>query len=200
MHSGKKGDDLLKGFLKELSKTLDLKKTIDRLNITEDEARSFFSSLHQRLFGQKKSPGRRDFNEERFCSVYVDGASRGNPGQAGAGVVIKDVKGNVIKMVKRRLGVTTNNIAEYRALIMGLREAKRLGLSRIKVFADSELVVKQVKGDYRVKNEGLRPLYSEAMHLVEGLDGFEIRHITRDKNAEADRLANLAMDHDEEPL
>jgi ribonuclease HI len=198
MPSGKKGDDLLKSFLRELSKTLDLRKTIERLNITEDEARSFFSTIDRKLFGQKpsaqKASKRRPSEKDRFFSVYVDGASRGNPGEAGAGAVIKDREGNIIKRVKRRLGVTTNNIAEYNALIMGLKEALRIGCRRIKVFADSELIVKQVKGEYRVKNEGLRPLYSKAIHLIEGFDGFEISHITRDKNAEADRLANRAIE------
>jgi ribonuclease HI len=199
MPSGKKGDALVKSFLKELSESLDLKKTIKRLNITEEEARGFFSYILSKLYGQEPSV-RKPLKKDRFFSVYVDGASRGNPGEAGAGAVIKDIEGNVIKRLKRSLGVTTNNVAEYKALILGLKEAQRLGCSRIRVFVDSELVVKHVKGEYRVKNEGLRPLYSKAMHLLEGFKGFEISHITRNKNVEADRLANKAIDRRDEPL
>jgi ribonuclease HI len=199
MPSGKKGDALVKSFLKELSESLDLKKTIERLNITEEEARGLCSYILGKFYGQKPSE-RRPLKKDAFLSVYVDGASRGNPGEAGAGAVIKDIKGNVIKRFKRSLGVTTNNVAEYKALIIGLKEAQRLGGSRIRVFVDSELVVKQVKGEYRVKNEGLRPLYSKAMDLLESFKGFEISHITRDKNAEADRLANEAIDRRDEHL
>ncbi len=213
MPSGKKRDAIEKSFLKELSRTLDLTKTVERLGITEDEARGLFSSIQKRLFGptpptppkppksaEQRPPEQKSFTEaaDRTFSIYVDGASRGNPGLAGAGAVIKDGEGNVIKRIKRSLGITTNNIAEYRALILGLKGAKRLGLSRVKIFADSELVVKQLKGEYRVKNEGLKPLHSEARDLARGFEGFTITYISRDKNAEADRLANKAIDHGEE--
>lgn len=207
MPSGKKRDAIEKSFLKELSRTLDLAKTVERLKLTEDEARGLFSSIQKRLFGPAppappkphKSAEQGGVNEDRTFSVYVDGASRGNPGLAGAGAVIKDGEGNVVKRLKRSLGITTNNIAEYKALIMGLKGAKRLGLSRVKIFADSELVVKQLKGEYRVKNEGLKPLHTEARDLARGFEGFTITYISRDKNAEADKLANKAIDHRGEP-
>lgn len=206
MPSGKKRDAIEKSFLKELSRTLDLEKTVERLGITEDEARGLFSYIQKRLFGPNppkppKSAEQRPFTEaaDRTFSVYVDGASRGNPGRAGAGAVIKDGEGKVVKRLKRSLGITTNNIAEYKALIMGLKEAKRLGLSHVKIFADSELVVKQLKGEYRVKNEGLKPLHSEARDLAYGFKGFTITYISRDKNTEADKLANKAIDHRGEP-
>lgn len=204
MPSGKKQDlRVLKCFLEELKRTLDLKKTIERLGMTDSEARDLIASLQLKLKLELKP--KLKLSEQKlaakapFYSVYVDGASRGNPGRAGAGAVIKDSHGNVIKRMKKGLGITTNNMAEYRALIMGLEEAKRLGLDRVKVFADSELVVKQIKGEYRVKNETLRPLYSEALDLAEGFEGFNISYITRDKNADADRLANRAIDRGEEP-
>jgi ribonuclease HI len=203
MPSGKKQDlRVLKSFLEELKRTLDLKKTIERLGMTDSEARDLIASLQLKLKLELK-PKLKLSEQKRaakapFFSVYVDGASRGNPGRAGAGAVIKDADGKVIKRMKKGLGITTNNMAEYRALIMGLEEAKRLGLDRVKVFADSELVVKQIKGEYRVKNETLRPLYSEALDLADGFEGFNISYITRDKNAEADRLANMAIDRGEE--
>jgi ribonuclease HI len=203
MPSGKKQDlRVLKSFLEELKRTLDLKKTIERLGMTDSEARDLIASLQLKLKLELKP--KLKLSEQKlaakapFFSVYVDGASRGNPGRAGAGAVIKDADGKVIKRMKKGLGITTNNMAEYRALIMGLEEAKRLGLDRVKVFADSELVVKQIKGEYRVKNETLRPLYSEALDLADGFEGFNISYITRDKNAEADRLANMAIDRGEE--
>lgn len=206
MPSGKEQDlRVVKCFLEELKRTLDLKKTIERLGMTDEEARDLIASIQLKLKPELKPKPKLKLSEQKraakapFFSVYVDGASRGNPGRAGAGAVIKDSQGNVIKRMKKGLGITTNNMAEYRALIMGLEEAKRLGLDRVKVFADSELVVKQIKGEYRVKNETLRPLYSEALDLAEGFEGFNISYITRDKNAEADRLANRAIDRGEEP-
>ena len=126
--------------------------------------------------------------------IYVDGASRGNPGMAGAGAAIKAKDGPVLKKLKKYLGVVTNNVAEYSALVMALDSARSLGVKEVRVFADSELVVKQIKGEYRVKSVDLKPLYMEAMHLIESFNRFEIRHVPREKNAEADKLANEAID------
>ncbi|MCP3677578.1 MAG: ribonuclease HI family protein [Deltaproteobacteria bacterium] len=126
--------------------------------------------------------------------LYTDGASRGNPGQAGAGVVIMNGEGEVVKRSGKYLGVTTNNVAEYEALILGLENASEMGGRTIAIFADSELMVKQVKGEYRVKNSGLIPLYRRVCTLLRGFENYDITHIVRSKNGEADELANIAID------
>ncbi|MDY6854739.1 MAG: ribonuclease HI family protein [Thermodesulfobacteriota bacterium] len=126
--------------------------------------------------------------------LYTDGASRGNPGEAGAGVVILDKAGNVIKESKEYLGNTTNNSAEYRALILGLQEVLKLGGTKVNIFSDSELMVKQIKGFYNVKNQGLILLYNEVNELLEKFIKYDIKHIKRARNSHADRLANEAID------
>ena len=125
--------------------------------------------------------------------VYVDGAARGNPGEAGIGVVIKEGK-KVLLEVGAYIGRATNNIAEYMALIRGLEEALLLRKKSIKVTSDSELMVKQIKGEYRVKNEGLLPLYLHAKGLIKKLEHFEIFHAHREENKHADELANKGID------
>ena len=126
--------------------------------------------------------------------LYTDGASRGNPGPAAIGVVIKDGQGRVLGKISRRLGITTNNQAEYKAVIAALEEAARLGLTNVDVKADSELVVKQVSGRYRVKNAALKPLYNRVRELQASFQSFAISYIPRRQNAEADRLCNAALD------
>lgn len=134
------------------------------------------------------------FKPKEAVTIYVDGAARGNPGHAGIGILILSEGGKILKSMGRYLGKTTNNVAEYQALIAALKEAKTIGVSTIKVFADSELMVKQVKGEYKIKSEGLKPLYKEAITLLMGFKGYDIIHIDREKNFEADRLANQAID------
>ncbi len=126
--------------------------------------------------------------------IFVDGASRGNPGLAGAGAIIRDPDGEVAGKLGRYLGMGTNNMAEYEALILALEEAQSLGCASVSVFADSELVVKQIKGVYKVKNEGLKGLYAIAIKLIDQFSSFKITHIPREQNHEADRLANEAID------
>ncbi len=125
--------------------------------------------------------------------IYTDGASRNNPGEAGAGVYI--VQDNEpLERIARYLGQTTNNIAEYSAAIIGLEHAVRLGASRVNLLADSELMVKQLNGQYKVKNEGLKPLFLKAKELIAKIGSVEVRHIRRELNKEADALANKAID------
>ena len=126
--------------------------------------------------------------------IYSDGAARGNPGPAGAGAVLQGEDGHVIVEVCRYLGETTNNQAEYRALLLALEEAKMIGAEQLTIFADSELMVKQIMGEYRVKNEGLKPLFAEAQKLLRAFADYTIEHVPRDENRHADRLANLAID------
>jgi ribonuclease HI len=126
--------------------------------------------------------------------INADGASRHNPGPAAIGATIKDERGHLVASISRRIGQTTNNQAEYRALIAALEKAIELGARQVDIRLDSELVVKQVKGRYRVKNAALRPLYLKVGELLSQLEDFTIKNVPREQNAEADRLANKALD------
>jgi ribonuclease HI len=126
-------------------------------------------------------------------TIYTDGASRNNPGEAGAGAYITR-DGRPIERLARYLGTTTNNVAEYTAAIMGLEQAVKLGARRVKLLADSELLVKQINGQYRVKNEGLKPLHARVKELVARIGSVEVQYIPREQNKEADALANKAID------
>jgi ribonuclease HI len=126
-------------------------------------------------------------------TVYSDGSSRNNPGEVGAGVFLMR-NGNPLERIARYLGVTTNNIAEYTAAITGLERAMQLGASSVKLFADSELPVKQIDGFYKVKNEGLKPLHARAKELIAKICSVEVLYIPRAMNREADALANKAKD------
>lgn len=125
--------------------------------------------------------------------IYADGASRGNPGPAAIGAVIKDERGRLIASISQRIGKATNNQAEYRAIITALEEADRLGARQVDIKMDSELVVKQINGEYRVKKATLKPLYQQVKQRQGSLEGFTITHILRQQNIEADKLANKAL-------
>lgn len=127
-------------------------------------------------------------------TLHIDGGARGNPGPAGAGVVITNDAGESLHEAGYFLGRQTNNGAEYQALILGLRRALRLHDGAITIYSDSELLVKQVTGEYRVKNPQLAELMSEAQSLLLKFNEWTVRHVRREKNRDADRLANLAMD------
>jgi probable phosphoglycerate mutase len=131
--------------------------------------------------------------------VNVDGGSRGNPGPAGYGVRIERGDGSIIEL-KESLGVATNNVAEYSGLLAALRWAAAEGVTRLHVRADSELLVKQMKGEYRVKNPGLQPLHQEAGRLIAKIGRVTFEHVRREFNKDADRLANEAMDEAASPL
>src|SRR5512134_604767 len=126
-------------------------------------------------------------------TIYTDGASRNNPGEAGAGVYILQ-DGKPFKQIARYLGQTTNNIAEYTAAIIGLEHAVKAGARRVRLFADSELLVKQVNGQYKVKNDGLKPLHGKIKELIATIGSVEVQYIPRERNKEADALANRAID------
>ena len=129
-------------------------------------------------------------------SLYSDGASRGNPGHSGIGVVIKDENSKIVKKVSQYIGQGTNNVAEYIALIVGLEEAVKLGIKDIEAFLDSELLVKQIEGAYKVKSEHLKPLLFLVKYLSNFFPGIVYKHIPREKNKEADRLASEAVKKD----
>jgi ribonuclease HI len=125
--------------------------------------------------------------------LYIDGASRGNPGRAAAGIWITNEEGKKISEMSRYLGHKTNNEAEYWALLLGLKEAKRLGGDFLQIFTDSELVERQIKGIYRVKDLNLKVLHKSVMEDLKRFSSFEIESIPREENKEADRLANQAI-------
>jgi ribonuclease HI len=132
--------------------------------------------------------------------LYTDGGSRGNPGPAAFGYVLESEDGTVLAAEGEAIGVATNNVAEYRGLLAGLAKAIELAVPEIEVVSDSELLVKQMRGEYRVKNEALRCLSLEAARLVRQIGRVEYRHVRREQNDLADRLVNDALDGDEARL
>jgi ribonuclease HI len=126
--------------------------------------------------------------------VHVDGGARGNPGPAAAAAVVRSPDGDVLDEASEFLGVATNNVAEYRGLLLGLARAKALGADEVEVVNDSELVAKQVNGDYKVKHAAMRPLYAEAMQALRDFERWSIRSVPRAQNADADALVNQALD------
>jgi len=126
--------------------------------------------------------------------VHVDGGSRGNPGPAAAGSVVSTPQGEILDEASELLGFATNNVAEYRALLLGLARARALGAKEVEVVNDSELIAKQVQGAYKVKHASMRPLYLEAMAALRSFDRWSIRSVPRSQNAHADALVNAALD------
>jgi len=132
--------------------------------------------------------------EPNYVVAYIDGGARGNPGPAGYGVVLKDSAGKNLAELSRYLGLRTNNYAKYCGLLAALDHAVQNGMLALRVVSDSELLVRQMSGEYKVRSPELRELYERARALVRRLDSFRIEHVRREKNRDADRLANRAMD------
>jgi ribonuclease HI len=126
-------------------------------------------------------------------TIHTDGGSRGNPGPSGIGVFITD-KSKKVKEISEYIGKATNNQAEYKALIRGLEEAKKLDASEVNVVMDSELIVKQIKQEYKVRDKDLASLYVKAWNLIQGFKSYSIKHVLRSKNKKADDLVNRAID------
>jgi ribonuclease HI len=126
--------------------------------------------------------------------LFTDGGARGNPGPAAYGYVLEAEDGTVLAAHGEHIGSATNNVAEYSGLVAGLRKALELQLTEVEVVSDSELMVKQMRGEYRVKNEALRALFTEADRLARAVGKVEYRHVKRAHNEEADRLVNAALD------
>ena len=170
-------------------------------DLTRNDVRSLFQAVAEHLScceewtdpaadSQDGGPGTRMMS----VSLYCDGASRGNPGPSGAGVVLLDEKGEQIFELSRYLDNGTNNEAEYRALVRGLEAAADLGVKQIEIFSDSELVVRQISGKYKVRNPRLRSLFDQAVSRLQQFDEYAIFHVGRELNQRADRLANEAID------
>ena len=126
--------------------------------------------------------------------VNVDGGARGNPGPAAIAAVVQDADGQVLQEKGETIGRATNNVAEYRALLLGIEMAAALGASELELVGDSELIVRQVEGKYKVKDAALRELHAEVKRALEPFASWSIRHVRREQNAEADRLVNEALD------
>lgn len=186
--------------LADLAETLDFMETFKRNPEISSDAMQcllfevsdiFTHSVKKKLAGSVHKTTKKYYNA---LILNVDGASRGNPGKSSAGVIIKDESGNVIERISKYIGVATNNIAEYSALIIALEMAKEIGAEKVKIYSDSELMVKQIKGEYRVKNENLKPLHQNAIDLLKHFKTYGIIYIERENNREADKLANQALD------
>jgi ribonuclease HI len=128
--------------------------------------------------------------------VNVDGGARGNPGPAAIGAVVQSADGEMLEERGERIGVATNNVAEYRALLLGIELAAAQGASEVELVGDSELIVRQVKGEYKVKDATMRRLHAEVKRALQPFEKWAIRHVKREHNAEADRLVNAALDGD----
>ena len=128
-------------------------------------------------------------------TVNVDGGARGNPGPAAIGVVVRDEDGEIVEAVGETIGKATNNVAEYKALIRGVELAASHGATEVELIGDSELIIRQVEGRYKVKNEGMKPLHAEAKKALAGFDKWSVRHVKRAQNADADALVNEALDN-----
>jgi ribonuclease HI len=130
------------------------------------------------------------------ATLFADGGSRGNPGPAASAAVLLDPSGELVEEVGAYLGIATNNVAEWTALVLGLEAAAKRGILRLSVRLDSELVVKQLRGEYRVKHAGLLPLYNRARQLMRRFSEVDVKHVPRKQNALADRLVNRLLDQE----
>jgi ribonuclease HI len=130
----------------------------------------------------------------RTLTVNVDGGARGNPGPAAVGVVVRGADGEVIEERGERIGRATNNVAEYRALLLGIELAAAHGATELELVGDSELIVRQVEGRYKVKDPTMKELHSEVKAALQAFERWSIRHVRRESNADADRLVNAALD------
>ena len=170
-----------------------LERTCISLGISKEDAAKLLRGAAVKLQAEKPMPTSR-LDTHRRVYVFSDGAARGNPGPAGAGAVIKDAKGQVIAELKQALGKATNNVAEYKGLLLGLHKAQELGAREVEVRADSELMIRQITGKYAVRNEGLKPLYNEAMALLNSFASWHAEHVPREENSLADEMSNRAID------
>jgi ribonuclease HI len=162
--------------------------------LTREAAQKLLRGAARQL--QQENLPLREKGSGRTVRVYSDGAARGNPGPAGAGAVLTDAAGNVIARLGRYLGRQTNNVAEYEGLLLGLKHARELGYREVEVRADSQLLIRQLKGEYAVRHAGLKPLHAEALRLLHGFDRYDLQHVPREENALADEMSNRAIDEE----
>lgn len=156
--------------------------------------RKFPADTTSRMKTQDMFGAPREEEDDAYLSFHIDGGARGNPGPAGYGVLVEDHTGKKVDALSAFLGAQTNNFAEYSGLLAALEYALAHKVRSVKIYSDSELLVKQIKGEYKVRSEALLDIYREAKDLIRKLNTFQIRHIPREQNREADKLANQAMD------
>lgn len=165
--------------------------TAEALGLTQAAWRAYCDRMEKRLADAPSS------SENHRLIIHIDGAARGNPGPAAIGVVVMDASRQPLQEVSRRIGSTTNNVAEYQALIAALEVAAELGGEELSIYSDSELLARQMNGEYRVKNAQLVELYRKAQVLLNHFNACTIAHVPRQQNRRADQLANLALDASE---
>ncbi len=189
------------------SKGLRVRKVSEVEKAARQSAEELESSMNdskverERKRAQRAAEAEKAREEERLAEeriprtrLYTDGAARGNPGPAGAGAVIVSPEGHIVAKVGKFLGDNTNNYAEYMGLILGLKRARAMGIKELEILADSELLVKQLNGEYQVKAANLKPLHDEARALLGAFPSVEVRHIPREQNSAADEMSNRAID------
>ena len=182
--------------IRYLAQTLSVAKTLKRFPLLKaKDLQDLLLKSAQRMEESTKTPQSLPSREETLeFFIHADGASRGNPGEAGIGAVIADTEGRTVKEIKRFLGMATNNVAEYRAVIFALEQAWQLGAAKVRVYLDSELVVRQLRGEYRVREAHLQTLHQQAMKTLNCFSQYRIQNIPREENRRADQLANEAID------
>jgi ribonuclease HI len=188
-----RADDALRAqALQALAETLDVEATLARVpGLSREVLRAFLIDA--------AAHGEEPFDRaprSRTVILHTDGACRGNPGRSGAGALIRAEDGREIARVSRYLGQMTNNMAEYTALLLGLKEARAAGAENITVKSDSELLVRQINGQYRVKNDALQIMHQSALDLLGAFKRWKVVHVPREENSEADKLANQAIDRE----
>jgi ribonuclease HI len=182
--------------LRYLAQTLSVAKTLKRFPcLKAKDVQDLLLKSAQRIDESTKTPRPLPPQEGTLeFFIHTDGASRGNPGEAGIGAVIADTQGRTVKELKRFLGMATNNVAEYQAVIYALEKAWHLGAARVRVYLDSELVVRQLRGEYRVREAHLKTLHKQALETLNRFSKYSIYNIPREENRRADQLANEAID------
>lgn len=182
--------------IRYLAQTLNVSKTLKRFPSlrAKDLQNLLLKRAPDRGESTKTLPSLRSREQNLEFFIHADGASRGNPGQAGIGAVIADPQGRTVKELKQFLGMATNNVAEYRAVIFALEKAWQLGAARVRVYLDSELVVRQLRGEYKVREAQLQTLHQQAMETLNRFSQYSIHNIRREENRRADQLANEAID------
>lgn len=182
--------------LRHLAQTLSVTKTLSHFSSlkTRELQGILLRSAQRAQEHRSQPPPLPSRTQQKEFFIHADGASRGNPGEAGVGAVIADDQGRTIKELKNFLGVATNNVAEYQAILMALRKALDLGAGSVLVYTDSELVARQLRGEYRVREEHLKDLHRQALELLSQFGKYAIQVIPREENRRADQLANEAID------
>jgi ribonuclease HI len=183
--------------LRQLARTLSIPKTLERFpSLTLQDLQALLTRSAQRAAEEAKDSSSPLFAAptEPEWIIHADGASRGNPGEAGVGAVIADSQGRTVKELKHFLGVASNNDAEYQGAILALEKAFELGARHVVLHLDSELVVRQLKGEYRVREPHLKDLHRKALEALNRFSRYSILHISREENRRADQLANEAID------